>query len=98
VKHPRAYLENAGAPQRVGGDNDVPAEQLPFEYMLNALRLIDGVPMDDFAGRTGLPPDAIRNPLRKAVARGWFHDDESTLRTTELGQRFLNDVIELFMS
>jgi oxygen-independent coproporphyrinogen-3 oxidase len=97
VKHPRAYLENAGAPQRIGGDNDVPAEQLPFEYMLNALRLMDGVPLDDFIERTGLPLAAIRIPLREATARGWLHEDENTLRTTEHGQRFLNDVIERFM-
>ncbi|MGN6314284.1 MAG: radical SAM family heme chaperone HemW [Rhodanobacteraceae bacterium] len=98
VKHPRAYLESAGAPQRIGGDNDVPAEQLPFEYMLNALRLMDGAPLNDFAARTGLAPDAIRPALEEAVARGWLHDNESLLRTTELGQRFLNDVIELFMA
>jgi len=97
VKHPRAYLESAGAARRVGGDNVIAVEQLPFEYMLNALRLVDGVPTSDFAARTGLALEEIRAPLQQAIAREWLHDDQNTLRTTELGQRFLNDVIELFM-
>ena len=97
AKHPRAFLDSAGTPQRIGGDNLVAAEQLPFEYMLNALRLVHGVPASDFAARTGLAMEAIHAKVRQAVARGWLHEDESTLRTTELGQRFLNDVVELFM-
>ena len=97
VKHPRAYLENLATPQRIGGDHAVPVEQRPFEYMLNALRLIDGVPIGDFTARTGLPLDTVRVPLQQAVARGWLDDDANALRTTGLGQRFLNDVIELFM-
>jgi oxygen-independent coproporphyrinogen-3 oxidase len=98
VKHPRAYLESAASAQRVGDDHEVPREQLPFEYMLNALRLIDGVPMNYFAERTGLSLEGIHAPLQQAIARGWLHDDETFLRTTGLGQRFLNDVIELFMA
>ncbi|HEX7130272.1 MAG TPA: radical SAM family heme chaperone HemW, partial [Rhodanobacteraceae bacterium] len=98
VKHPRAYLESANTTKRIGGDEVVSPGQLPFEYMLNALRLVDGVPAGDFAERTGLSPDTIRTPLRDAIARGWLHDNQSSLRTTELGQRFLNDVIELFMA
>lgn len=97
VKHPRAYLESACSIKRMGGDNAVLAEQLPFEYMLNALRLVDGVPLGEFSVRTGLSLDMIRSPLRDAIARGWLHDDANALRTTELGQRFLNNVIELFM-
>lgn len=97
VKHPRAYLESAATERRIGGDNEVPRDQLPFEYMLNALRLVDGVPLRDFAARTGLALDDISAPLRQAIALGWLHEDANMLRTTELGQRFLNDVIELFM-
>ncbi|HXS73491.1 MAG TPA: radical SAM family heme chaperone HemW [Rhodanobacteraceae bacterium] len=97
LKHPRGYLENAATPARLGGDAVVSREELPFEYMLNALRLIDGAPAREFAERTGLSPGEIHLPLRTAIARGWLRDDETTLRTTELGQRFLNDVIALFM-
>jgi oxygen-independent coproporphyrinogen-3 oxidase len=66
--------------------------------MLNALRLIDGVPLDDFAQRTGLPLAAIAAPLHDAQQRGWLHHDPRQLRTTTLGQRFLNDVIASFLA
>jgi oxygen-independent coproporphyrinogen-3 oxidase len=73
-----------------------PAE-LPFEYMLNALRLIDGVPMADFPARTGLAPETIAAALAAARDRGWLHGDAQRLQTTALGQRFLNDVIASFL-
>ena len=94
---PAAYLASAGQPARIGGDHPVEAGDLPFEYMLNALRLIDGVPMADFAERTGLSRDVIAPALATCVARGWLLDDPARLKTTALGQRFLNDVIEAFM-
>jgi oxygen-independent coproporphyrinogen-3 oxidase len=95
---PAAYLASSGRPGRVGGDSIVSADDLPFEYMLNALRLIDGVPSADFAERTGLPADAIAPARAACIARGWLVDDPVVLRTTPLGQRFLNDVIEAFMA
>jgi oxygen-independent coproporphyrinogen-3 oxidase len=97
TRHPRAYLDSAGAATRIGGDSVVGADELPFEYMLNALRLVDGVPLADYATRTGLALDTLRDPLDAAMARGWLHDDAAYLRTTPSGQRFLNDVVALFM-
>ena len=97
VKLPRAYLEAAGGPARIGGDGTVDAAELPFEYMLNALRLIDGVLMGDFAARTGLDPERLKAPLQDARRRGWLTDDAARLQTTAQGQRFLNDVIGLFL-
>jgi len=97
TRHPRAYLEANGGPARIGGDNVVGAAELPFEYMLNALRLVDGVPMAAFAERTGLPPERIAAALAAARQRNWLHDDPQRLHTTALGQRFLNDVIGIFL-
>ena len=97
TRGPRAYLEAAGGPGRIGGDNVVAVNELPFEYMLNALRLVDGVPMAAFAERTGLPPERIAAALAAARQRGWLHDDPQRLHTTALGQRFLNDVIGVFL-
>ena len=97
TRHPRAYLDAAGGTARIGGDSVVSATELPFEYMLNALRLIDGVPMADFTERTGLPPERITATLAAACQRGWLHEDPQQLRTTTLGQRFLNDVIASFL-
>ena len=57
----------------------------------------DGVPRSDFAYRTGLTEDVITTALEQAQRRGWLEHDATLLRTTETGQRFLNDVIELFL-
>nr|WP_063572892.1 radical SAM family heme chaperone HemW [Luteibacter rhizovicinus] len=95
---PAAYLASSGQPGRIGGDNLVGMDDLPFEYMLNALRLIDGVPAADFAERTGLSAEAIAPARAASIARGWLVDDPAVLRTTALGQRFLNNVIEAFMA
>ncbi|MBD8881083.1 radical SAM family heme chaperone HemW [Rhodanobacter sp. 7MK24] len=97
TRHPRAYMDAAGGPARIGGDGIVAADELPFEYMLNALRLIDGVPVADFAARTGLPLERIAAPLTEGRRRGWLTHDTRHLRTTALGQRFLNDVIASFL-
>ena len=98
TRHPRAYMEAAGGAARIGGDSAVGADELPFEYMLNALRLIDGVPLADFAERTGLPPNRIATPLAEGRHRGWLTGDRERLQTTALGQRFLNDVIASFLA
>ena len=97
TRGPRAYMELAGGPSRIGGDSVVGAGELPFEYMLNALRLIDGVPMGDFPARTGLMPETIAPALAEARRRGWLRDDPQRLHTTASGQRFLNDVIASFL-
>jgi len=95
---PRAYLEASGGTARIGGDSVVAADELPFEYMLNALRLIDGVPAADFAERTGLPASSIEPAIAQARAKGWLEGRTDQLKTTALGQRFLNDVIASFLA
>ena len=97
IRSPRAYLQNAGTPQRIGGDATIAPAQLPFEFMLNALRLNTGVPLASFSARTGLTLAAIAAPLQAARANDWLVADPGRLQTTALGQRFLNDVIEAFM-
>ena len=96
-RHPRSYLEAAGGPTRIGGDGPVEPAELPFEYMLNALRLHDGVPLEAFAERTGLAPERIAPALAQARARGWLQDPSDRLQPSPLGQRFLNDLIGLFL-
>jgi oxygen-independent coproporphyrinogen-3 oxidase len=97
IRSPRAYMQQAATPQRIGGDAVVAADQLPFEFMLNALRLDDGVALADFSARTGLPASAIAPRMREARARGWLEDDPVRLQPTPLGRRFLNDLIEIFL-
>ncbi|HJP99654.1 MAG TPA: radical SAM family heme chaperone HemW [Rhodanobacteraceae bacterium] len=97
TRSPLAYLQHAGTPRRIGGDEVVAAEQLPFEFMLNALRLHSGVIADEFVARTGLPLSAIDRSLGEARTRGWLTGDPARLQTTAPGRRFLNDVLELFL-
>lgn len=97
-KHPQRYLDSAGSPQAIGGDEIVPAERLPFEYMLNLLRLHEGFRLADFQACTGLPATAIDAPLQQAVQRQWLRMEGERVIPTELGRRFTNDVIELFLT
>lgn len=95
-KHPRLYLDSATTPQRVQTTEVLSADRLPFEYMLNALRLIDGVPADDFAARTGLELASLAG-WQRALARGLVEQTDGHVRTTALGQRFLNDSMAEFL-
>ncbi|MNV86916.1 coproporphyrinogen III oxidase [compost metagenome] len=65
--------------------------------MLNLLRLHEGFTLKDFESRTGLARAAIAEPLQAAIARGWMTLDGEHARPTELGRRFTNDVVELFL-
>lgn len=97
LKHPTDYLAKAGTAAAIGGDEYLTAQRLPFDFMLNALRLNEGVPMAMFEARTGLPAAAIAERVALARARGWLEADGDWLRPTELGRRFANDVIGLFL-
>ena len=97
VKHPVAYLRHAATKQRLGGDDIVAVDQLPFEFMLNTLRLTGGFTLNEFTAHTGLPLTAIQAQLDDAGARGWLTIENDWLRPTDLGQRFLNDVMQLFL-
>lgn len=94
---PRGYLEHAGTARGIGGDEVIGLEQLPFEFMLNALRLNAGVPLGDFAARTGIALIDIEPRLEQARTRGWIQIVGSHVSATELGRRFLNDVISSFL-
>ena len=97
LRHPTEYQAKAGTPASIGGDEMLTASRLPFDFMLNALRLNAGVPMAMFEARTGLPRAAIADRLATAHARGWLEPDPDWLRPTEIGRRFANDVIGLFL-
>ena len=70
---------------------------LPFEFMMNALRLSEGFPVPMFAERTGLPITAAAKGLEEAEARGLITRDHERIAPTELGRRFLNDLLQLFL-
>jgi oxygen-independent coproporphyrinogen-3 oxidase len=97
VKNPRDYLAGAGTPAGIGGDDPIALVQRPFDYMLNALRLVEGFALKDFESRTGLSRSAIAARLSAAQSRGWLDIGEERVVPTELGKRFTNDVIALFL-
>ena len=92
-RHPRDYLAAPAAP---GSERILSANELPLEFLMNALRLHSGVPATLFRERTGLSLAVIETPLAQARARGLLEDDPAVLRPTALGRRFLDDLLLLF--
>jgi len=92
-RHPEAYLRDP----RTVRLTPIEPRSLPFEFMLNALRLTAGVPAEMFPERTGLALDGISPVLARARARGLLDADRAFLRATEPGLRFLNDLLEMFL-
>ena len=97
-REPGLYTENALAGEAVTQEAEVSRADLPFEYMLNALRLRDGFKLQDFAEKTGLPVSALHTGLDEAERKGLIERDLTSLRPTERGFDFLNDLQSLFLS
>jgi oxygen-independent coproporphyrinogen-3 oxidase len=97
TRHPTAYLADAGTPRSLGGDERIAPARRPFEFMLNALRLNEGFALTDFEERTGLDRACIADQLALARERGWLSLSSDQVVPTELGRRFTNDVVALFL-
>jgi len=99
VRHrqPQRFIDAALAGDAVWEQHDVEQAQLGFEFMLNALRLPEGVPVALFTERTGLPVTAVGAALAGAEARGLLQRDHLHLRPTAQGLRYLNDLVSLFL-
>ena len=97
-RDPRLYMDNALAGRALAQDEDVRRADLPFEYMLNALRLREGFALQDFVERTGLPLTAIAKALDEAERKGLITRDMARVRPTERGFDFLNDLQALFLA
>jgi putative oxygen-independent coproporphyrinogen III oxidase len=96
-RDPARYMAQACAGAGVSQDEEVPRAQLPFEFMLNALRLKEGFELARFMERTGLPLSAIEQPMAQAVDKGLLARDWQGARPTERGFDFLNDLQSLFL-
>ncbi len=96
-KQPREYMRQtaAGAPMQEG--HALSSADRGFEFMMNALRLAEGFAPALFAERTGLPIRAMEQPLREALRRGLITRDHVRIAPTRRGQRFLNDLLQLFL-
>ncbi|MFN3750258.1 MAG: radical SAM family heme chaperone HemW [Thiobacillus sp.] len=97
VKHPQQYLQAVKAGTHVADTRTLTRGDLPFEFMMNALRLAAGVPAALFEQRTGLPLIVCHAALEQARRRGLLEAAPDRLQATRQGQRFLNDLLELFL-
>ena len=99
-RHPREYMELAG---KTGGQpgfetrRELAMDDRSLEFMMNAMRLTEGFPLSMFQERTGLAFSQIVPALDQAEAKGLIERDAIQLRPTETGQRYLNDLLQLFM-
>jgi len=96
-KQPREYLQRSAAGAPVQEEHAVSRQDLGFEFMMNALRLAEGFEVALFAERTGLALAAVERPLQEAVQRGLITRDHVRIAPTRRGQRFLNDLLQLFL-
>jgi len=97
-RHPETYMQ---AMETKGNalieSREIASKDLPFEFMLNTLRLTDGVDTNTFSERTGLPLSVISKGLEAASKKGLLDENPSKLKATPLGLRYLNNLQEMFL-
>ncbi len=96
-KHPKAYMEQALQANAVERVWHIAKDELGFEFMMNALRLIDGVPLDLFEQRCGLHIHTLQDAIKKAQDKGLLVIEHGFIKPSLLGQRFLNELLALFL-
>tara|TARA_Y100001951_G_scaffold70641_1_gene57448 strand:+ start:2116 stop:3276 length:1161 start_codon:yes stop_codon:yes gene_type:complete len=93
---PKDYLDPSKAYQ--AGERVLDAEELPFEFLMNVLRLTEGAPVELFSQRTGLPLAQLDGARREGERLGLLQADDRRLVATARGQLFLNDLLQLFLA
>ena len=96
-RDPQRYMDEALAGRPMASEDEVAASDLPFEFMLNALRLREGFSLAHFSERTGLPMTVLSPALKQAEQRGWIQREPGLVRPTERGFDFLSDLQALFL-
>ncbi|MFG6448075.1 radical SAM family heme chaperone HemW [Roseateles sp. BYS180W] len=97
-REPASYMSHAAQGQAVSNEHEVSRQELPFEFMLNVLRLREGVPLSLFMERTGLPISAIAQGLQRGQEAGLLQARADWLQTTPRGFDFLSDAQALFLA
>ncbi|MBI5429713.1 MAG: oxygen-independent coproporphyrinogen III oxidase-like protein [Nitrosomonadales bacterium] len=96
-KQPQAYMQQVARDAPLQSEQEVATDELAFEFMMNALRLNGGFDSALFSERTSLSLFAIRRELAEAEKRGLLFRDHLRIAPTQRGQRFLNDLLEMFL-
>jgi len=98
-KHPEQYMQAMETQGHALVEaRDVTAQDLPFEFMLNVLRLSEGVQTITFSERTGLPLSMISKELSEASNKGLLDSNPTVLKASEQGFRYLNNLQEIFLA
>jgi putative oxygen-independent coproporphyrinogen III oxidase len=97
TRHPRAYLEAGQDKGRIAGQRELGRADRVLELMMNALRLVEGIPVELFTARTGLGLEVIGEHLLRARARGLMVSDPGRLAATGQGLRYLNELLQDFV-
>ena len=97
TKHPAQYMDAVHQGKHIADERTLTRHDLPFEFMMNALRLNEGVDAALFEERTGLPLSVCTATFERARAQGLLETDATQLKPTLRGQRFLNDLLEEFL-
>lgn len=95
-RQPQKYLQSS-ANQRISQQQELNQQDLVFEFMLNALRLIEGFDLSLFTLHSGLKQETIRTPLQKAQQLGLIEISQNWIKPSDLGLRFHNDLQALFL-
>ena len=96
-REPLLYMEQSEKKEAVAKTEEVPRQELPFEFMLNLTRLKGGFNLQTFMDRTGLPLSAIQSPIDEAIAKGLLERDMMQVSPTLKGFDFLSDLQSLFL-
>ena len=97
LRNPDAYMAGCEAGAPLAEEREVGAGELPFEYMMNTLRLTEGFAVREYGERTGLPMSAADKALNQAEEKGLITRDHLRIMPTERGRLFLNDLLQLFL-
>lgn len=97
-KQPASFIEAARRGNPVQEEHEIGRTDMGFEFMLNTLRLTGGFDPNLFGERTGMSINTITKSLNEAEAKGLIYRDHKLIKPTELGQRFLNDLQEMFLA
>ena len=97
LRQPESYMAGCEAGAPLAEEHEVGAKELPFEYMMNALRLTEGFAVREFGERTGLPLSAAEAALNEAERKGLITRDHLRIAPTERGRLFLNELLQIFL-
>ncbi len=96
-RHPKEWLQAADGEQMIAGRETIPRNELPLEFMMNALRLVEGFETALFSANTGLPISAAGGPLTRAVELGLIDWSMERIVPTQRGRDYLNELLQLFL-